>query len=312
MFAPLETGFGLDVVVWLQAHGGPFFDLLAQFLDFLGSDLAYLILLPFIYWSVNRRLGRRLFLVLIVTLFAVTTLKGIFASPRPYQAAPDQVRVIVEEPGYGIPSGHVALSLVLWGFIIWWYKRPRLWWVLALYALLMAWGRMYGGVHYPQDALGGALAGLAVLWWGIYSIDLPIRLWNRITLSVRLGFVALAGLLTFILLYDTDTGPVVAGFILGGGGGLMLEEYAIRFSSGGRWRQRWLRFVGGVLLLLILFFGLRILFGEHEPRVVLRTLRYGLISFVLVAGWPWLSIRLGLAERFLRDGLPPDEARADA
>ncbi|MCB9457943.1 MAG: hypothetical protein H6671_18335, partial [Anaerolineaceae bacterium] len=83
MFAPLETGLGLDVVLWLQAHGNGLFDGLAILLSVLGSTLAYLALLPLVYWSVDRRLGRRLLLALVVVMGAVVALKLAFHAPRP-------------------------------------------------------------------------------------------------------------------------------------------------------------------------------------------------------------------------------------
>lgn len=299
MFSGLESGLGLDVVVWLQAHGSDFLDVLANILDFLGSDIAFLILLPLIYWSVNRRLGRRLFMVLLFGLVAVLFCKILFAAPRPYQAMPELVRTIVDEEGFGLPSGHVTLSLLLWGYLIYWFKRPRWWWVLGPFAVLMALGRMYGGVHYPQDVIAGALLGLSILWLSIHYGEVVIGLWRRFQPQAKIALVLLCGLVAFVFLFYNDIGQLVTGFILGGGWGVILEEQFIKFSAGGSWRQRSLRFVCGVVLLIGLFFGLRVLFAEHEPQFLLRTLRYGLTALFMVAGWPWLSLRLGLTQHFI-------------
>ncbi len=159
----LETGLGLDIVLWLQAHGNGLFDILAKALHFIGFDLTYLGLLLVIYWRVDKRLGLRLLLLLALTNITASLLKVVLQTPRPYQISADVV-TLVEQGGYGIPSGHVASALAVLGYIALWYKNRRLMWGVVFYTLLMGWSRMYNGVHFPQDVIAGLLVGALVLW----------------------------------------------------------------------------------------------------------------------------------------------------
>jgi undecaprenyl-diphosphatase len=79
---------------------------------------------------------------------------------------------------YSYPSGHSMLAPIIFGLgiIVWaapWpsaaLRRAALT-LAALFALAIGFSRVYVGVHYPSDVLGGLLLGtawsaLALLWW---------------------------------------------------------------------------------------------------------------------------------------------------
>lgn len=71
---------------------------------------------------------------------------------------------------FSFPSGHVVRAVALLAVIAWILAPPRLRFRLAVAAgvigaVVMGYARVALGVHWPTDALGGALAGLA--WFGI-------------------------------------------------------------------------------------------------------------------------------------------------
>jgi undecaprenyl-diphosphatase len=96
-------------------------------------------------------------------------LKDLVMQPRPFLSLPD-ARLLISPPGsYSFPSGNVAYAFAasigsslavrrlagrvpLWG-----------WSFLAL-AVAISYSRVYVGVHYPGDVLGGALLGILVGW----------------------------------------------------------------------------------------------------------------------------------------------------
>jgi membrane-associated phospholipid phosphatase len=201
MLSELETGLGLEIVRWVQAHTGPPGLLLAQALHFMGGGVSYLVILAlFIGISGQGRLRRalrlrdaadrrRLFtqmlyyalLTLALTLLMIDLLKTAFDRPRPYVVAPDVVAVwVVNIDARGIPSGHVAMALAMTAVMVMVLApgRPRWWmWAGALgYGLLMGWARMAVGVHYPQDVVAGLLVGVAGVGLAVW---MGRRLWPR-------------------------------------------------------------------------------------------------------------------------------------
>jgi len=96
-------------------------------------------------------------------------IKNWVARPRPFQAMPE-VHPLVDAYGHSFPSGHATNSFAACVFLAIFFKRWK-WWLLAL-ASLVAFSRVYVGVHYPGDVLGGAVLGSAVAraMAGLYAL----------------------------------------------------------------------------------------------------------------------------------------------
>jgi undecaprenyl-diphosphatase len=103
-------------------------------------------------------------LVVEVTVFL--TVNYIVDRPRP-----DVVRLNATPSTHSFPSGHVAASLVLWAAIAIIvgvvttnrFARAVAWVPVAVLPLLIAFARVYRGMHNPTDVLAGALLGLMAL-----------------------------------------------------------------------------------------------------------------------------------------------------
>jgi undecaprenyl-diphosphatase len=84
-------------------------------------------------------------------------LKEIIHRIRPCRALPDVLTPIGCAGSYSFPSNHAFNNFAAATF----YYRffPKLKWVLFITAFLIAVSRVYIGVHYPSDILGGAVLG---------------------------------------------------------------------------------------------------------------------------------------------------------
>ncbi len=102
-------------------------------------------------------------------------MKPFFARPRPSHE-PDMAGVLHLVNGYkgsefGFVSGHAANSFGV-ALFVWLILRdhyPHSAWLFA-WAAFMSYTRLYLGVHYPGDILGGALTGLmcaGIVYWSI-------------------------------------------------------------------------------------------------------------------------------------------------
>ncbi len=296
MFANWETGIGLDVVVWLQSFENETLNLIAQLFATLGGDFGYLLLLPLLYWSVDRRLGRWLLVVLTLALFVIIGAKELFERPRPFILLPEQVALLITlADGYGFPSGHVGLSTAIWGFVALWARR---WWgyvALAVYLVGMGWSRMYGGVHYPQDVIGGFILG-SLVCVGLYTgRNRLASAWDSLPAAAEVALIASGGVLMAVLLLNDENGVTAGGILLGGGLGAMVEYRFGRFAVDGSAWQRGARFAVGLLLMLLVFVPLDIAFESLQPEPLFRVIRYALVSLLILGLYPLLMLRTGLA-----------------
>ena len=104
-------------------------------------------------------------------------LKFIFDRPRPCHVLTDVQLLVPCGSGYSFPSSHavnnLAAAVVLSHFL------PRWSWAFYTFASLMAFSRLYVGVHYPSDVLGGALIGLGCGWLVVAVYQFAERWWNQ-------------------------------------------------------------------------------------------------------------------------------------
>lgn len=113
----------------------------------------------------NKKIKIAIALNIIIEPILNTTLKNIFARPRPMGYR------LIEETGYSFPSGHSMASMAFYGLLIYLiYKNVKnkyLKWtlilVLSVLIILIGFSRIYLGVHYTSDVLGGFLISLSYL-----------------------------------------------------------------------------------------------------------------------------------------------------
>lgn len=317
--AGIENGWGLDVILWFQSWRSPLLESVYLIFHTLGQEDFFLLILPFVYWCVNERWGRRLTALFVLNLWLNASLKEWWHRPRPYEVS-SQVQPGALETSWGIPSGHAQHATVLFGAIA--LERRKVWVtvLVVIYVLLMAISRMGLGVHYPQDAIGGILIGLALL--GLYVWLEPrlsawiggLGLWQQIALTVAVAAILLIIhplLIPATAVEGLAPAGTAVGALLGLGIGMAFEVRTSRFSAEGEWWQRIARYALGIAVMMGIRFGLSALFSDLEPALVFRLIRYTVIG--LWAAWwaPWIFVRIGLAGH-REPASPPHELGAYA
>ena len=263
-------------------------------LTFLGSEPFFLLLFPFLYWCLDSRLGLRLALISFLSGYLNHALKQAFAQPRPFTLAPGID--LVREYGYGLPSGHAQGAVVLWGLLAWQARRRWVWVPAAALMLAVGVSRVYLGVHFPTDVLGGWLAGALLLaasiaalkWLSGRSLKLPWWAW--------LLAVSLLAALALLAFSDSQAAAMVAA-LWGFAVGYLLRRRFFPDGEGGTVPQRLLRLPLGLVVLLGLYLGPRALFPASGGAwyLGLRFLRYALVGLWAALGAPLLFRWVGLA-----------------
>jgi membrane-associated phospholipid phosphatase len=316
---------GLDWILKIQGLGA-WLRAPTQFFTSLGYEDFYLLILPLLYWSIDARLGLRVGLILITSSGVNELFKLAFAGPRPYWIS-TQVNPYSAETSFGVPSGHAQHAVSVWGMMAAYLGKPWSWIVAVALMFLIGFSRMYLGVHFPHDVIVGWLIGACIL-------TIFVRVWDGAAARVRAmslgGQMVLAFLASMILV-------AIGGLLVNGLGGYQLPEEwlanALRagaepdpvsmdgiltsggllfglgsgaawimsrggFQAGGPITKRALRYVVGLVGVVILWMGLGELFPRNEELISysLRYLRYALIGFWVSGGAPWLFFRFKLSE----------------
>ena len=151
----------------LYELAGPVMSPIMEFISFLGNDgicliiIAALLMIP----QRTRRYGTAMLLGLAIgALFTNLWLKVVIARPRPYV---DQSSIFYQiwtvmgqhmESDKSFPSGHTtaAFASMVPLFIL---GRKNVSWLALVFAVSMGISRIYLGVHYASDVLGGIIVG---------------------------------------------------------------------------------------------------------------------------------------------------------
>lgn len=309
----------LDFIRWLQENYPQLTGVMGAITS-LGEELFYLSVLPIFYWSVDKRLGRQLGYVFLLSAAVNNMTKNLLRQPRPFWIDPDVGRWPVD--GYGFPSGHAQHATAVYLLLA--VRLRRSWmWLLALAAIaLMSLSRLYLGVHFIHDVLGGILLGLAVLsvfllWQRLFAERFSRRILGRrllIMLSIPLALGAVYGLVLLMLgppsmdvpwasfvplaeLTAHEDAVSSLAALVGFGLGMILESSRVRFRTDGPLWQRVIRYVLGIAVALAIWAGLRVVFPSEPEWIALplRFLRYVLLTLWVTYFAPWVFVRLRLA-----------------
>lgn len=139
----------------------PYLDWFFLFLNYFDSEYFLMVLIPWIWIGVSSRWGLKLSILLIFNALINYHMKCFFNLPRPIVDFPDIAMLPFNSPGF--PSGAAQTAILLGGLLIYAWNDVKAWAVAVPYILLVSFSRLYLGVHYLNDLLGGWILGLAIL-----------------------------------------------------------------------------------------------------------------------------------------------------
>ncbi len=220
---PLPSGYGWQyhLLLWLQSFHSPILDQVARAVSFTGLEWFYMLVLPVLFWAVNREIGLRLTYVFLTSMYVNAWTKVLFHVRRPTGVPGIRTDFASSASGLSMPSGHAQGTLTFWWMVGAWAKRRWLWFVALVLVFAIGVSRLYLGLHWPLDVLTGWAFGLAFAvvgwalgkWWSYRSYSFSIRL-----------TMAIAFPLVLLLLHRDSTSASYASLLLGIGSGAALEE----------------------------------------------------------------------------------------
>lgn len=286
--------WGIGFIHTVQLLHAPALDAIFKTITFMGEEKFFLVLLPLLVWCVDLAVGMRVAFAFLLSAYVNTCLKDLFTQPRPFVL--DPTVKLHEASGYGLPSGHSQSAVVVWGVIAAGFRKTWLWVTAILLMALIGFSRVYLGVHFPSDVLGGWAVG-AVFLGAYLALQPRVEDWlKKSGVAAQLALAVAAPLLLTLLHPTQDTISSMA-VLMGTGVGFALLARATSFSASGPAWQVAIRFLVGMAGVGVLYVGLSAVFPtEGEPLYAgMRFVRYALLGLWVGLGAPWLFIKLRLA-----------------
>lgn len=263
----------------------------------LGSEVVISVILCLVYWCVNKKLGFKIGFSYLIAGFFVNIIKIMAKIPRPFNA--DTSLTVVEGAkstagGYSFPSGHTQSSTSVYGtFSLHFGKHNVLLSILFFIPIIIvAFTRMYLGVHTPLDVLAGFFLALFINIVVSYIFD---NFWVDpshfrailIVISILSFGLILLGVYEMVYAGVTaqnglpcvKTGAGILGFIIG----WYIEVTYVKFNETGiDLPGQILKFITGILGVVVLYFCIGELFKYFFGRYHLLT---NTIPYFLTTLW---------------------------
>ena len=299
----------ISVLVWLGEHRTDALTKIMSVLTHAGSEIAAIAVICLVYWCMSRRTGTRMLLTMLSGLMLNQLLKILFVAHRPWVRSSDVKPVesaLDDATGYSFPSGHTANAAAAYGGLA--HGKEAKPWVKALawaLVLLVAFSRMYLGVHTPQDVLVSLVLSIALIWLMDKlsakleekpNLDIPVSLSilaaGALTLAVTLLRSYPAGDSAEDIARNTNDIFKLVGAVVGMTGGWLLERRLVRFEKPRTFLTGLIRFVLGIVLVVGILKGTKPLFVSLLGETWGGTVRYMVTCFAALYLWPLLFTAL--------------------
>lgn len=140
-----------------------------------GREVVWGLVVVVLFLRGNKRtklLAVELALLFLVGVIVGDVAKSMYYRPRPYLADPvDIILRVARDMDSAYPSGHALIASIGAAFCLARFRHKTVAAVLAFEAALVCYSRVYVGVHYPLDVVGGVFLGVAIALIGSLAVE---------------------------------------------------------------------------------------------------------------------------------------------
>ena len=280
----LYSAFEQNIIIFIQSYLiglTPFF---VQ-VGILADNYLIEIMILIIFWSIDKNLGKLMglsysFNAVLTPIFKITVLRK-----RPYfinsnikclqaPSKPSASIFNIKSQGYSFPSGHSSSITALYGSIVYYLKNKYVTVICAVIILTVGFSRIFLGVHFPSDVIGGLILGFTIIVFISFLFNHFKS--NLAYLILFLCFLPCVFLGSKGIIYKLF---LFLSFEIG----FIFEEKFVKFEKAKNISQFLLRIIFGIIIYVILTctFNMQI-FNSPLLKIISTVLTY----FILIGIYP--------------------------
>ncbi len=289
--------FEVRFMEWLQQTLGEQGAAFLGHLSFFGEEVCLILVMAFIYWCYDKKLGAYCGTIIAVGCVATAMIKNIFWRRRPYfdhekikclrPVEPGADIYDIAAQGFSFPSGHSVNSVATFTSVGTRVKNKAVKVIGFVIPLLVGLSRNIVGVHYPTDVLCGWLLGLiTILFIG--------HLYDRFGIEKRWILHLIIFIISCLGLFYCRTADYFSSLGFMGGMFLSMEfdRRVVNFENTRQPLECVIRLLGGLVIYTTLNMVLKMPFspeflasGTFAANMV-RAIRYVIVTFIALGVYP--------------------------
>ena len=275
--------FELQFLKWLEGLRTSFLNVFFEGVTMLGEETLIILLVVALWFAVDKKLAQQVFFVTATSLSVNGIIKNFAQVPRPFTKGVNCLRPETAT-GYSFPSGHTQGFATWSSFFAAKFKKTWLTVLVAVLIGLVAFSRLYLGVHYPSDVIVAVALGVGLSILGNY-------LFEKVKDVKKLYLGTLLVLTPFIVYFLFVADPLFADLFktFGMVGGMVavafLDEKTEPLSYDVAWWKKLIRIVVGVVLAVALKEVIKLVnvFDVMQISLLIDALRYFIV--VMAVGY---------------------------
>ncbi|MEG0014885.1 MAG: phosphatase PAP2 family protein [Cellulosilyticaceae bacterium] len=273
----------IQILQFLQEIRNPFLTSIMEAITFMAESLFIVVIIALLYWCVDKQRSLKIAWIVLFSSVINGIVKNIVKMPRPFQRGIVTPIRVETATSYSFPSGHTQIATSFWGGAMTIFRDRSVVILGSVFIILTAITRLYLGVHWPIDVIGGIVLGVICISIADKTLDI-----KKGFTKVHIVVVGIAAIGILILPVDGDLAKVI-GALLGMVVGAYLERRYINFKEKQPWKKQLIKIAIGIGGTLILYAGLKILLPSAKISYMIR---YMVVLLWIVAGAPLMFNRM--------------------
>lgn len=264
------------IIRYIQTFSNDLLDNFFEIITMLGEEAFFVIVLSVLFWCTNKKFARQIICSVLFSGLINSFIKNLVLAARPIGIKGIRSLRIDTATGHSFPSGHTQSVATFLSSISIYYKKTWLSILSGIIIVLVALSRLYLGVHWPKDVIGGIVLGLL----SAYIVNALFKALGEGKSLFVFSTIGVGAMLLVPRFADKDF-AVSSGILTGASLGAYLEIIFIKHVPKKTLSKHIVKIVFGLSILFILKNGLKLILPEYLIWTSIRYLIVGVFATFL-------------------------------